>query len=90
MKDELLPPNPENGREQSTISWEFDFSKKDSHVCHDEHHYNYLSIPWDAFKPTYRGKPKADTKPLAKDNIKRVSMMMRRYVSSPFAVAVIH
>jgi len=80
LKDEILPPNPDNGREQSVVSWEFDFSKKDSHACDNQPRFHSIAIPWSALKPTYRGKPKPDAKPLAKDDVKRVSIMMRRYL----------
>ena len=36
-------------------------------------------IPWDKFKPTYRGKEKKDAQPLNLKTIKRMSIMMRRY-----------
>ena len=67
VKDEVLPKRPD-GREQSTVSWEYDFTgnKLDLH------------IPWKDLKPTYRGKPKPDAKPLDLASIKRVSIMMRR------------
>lgn len=70
LKDELLPKSP-NGREQSTVSWEYDF-KSDSDG-------GKVYIHWDDFKPTYRGREKKDTKPLDLQHIKRISFMMRRY-----------
>lgn len=69
LKDEVLPKRPD-GREQSTVSWEYDF------VCQDTD----LFIPWGEFKPTYRGKPKSDADSLDLEDIKRVSIMMRRFV----------
>lgn len=69
LKDELLPKSP-NGREQSTISWEYDFEPtKDERVY----------IHWNDFKPTYRGREKGDAEPLNLKQIKRISLMMRRY-----------
>jgi hypothetical protein len=38
-----------------------------------------LFVPWHAMKPTYRGKPKDDAPPLNKKDVKRFSLMMRRY-----------
>ncbi|EQB55292.1 complex I intermediate-associated protein 30 [Colletotrichum gloeosporioides Cg-14] len=67
VKDEILPPR-DDGRDQSTISWEYDF------VCDP----GDVKILWSDFKPTYRGKPKPDAKPLDLSNIKRISFMMRR------------
>ncbi|OHE94522.1 complex I intermediate-associated protein 30 [Colletotrichum orchidophilum] len=68
IKDELLPPR-EDGRDQSTISWEFDFVPEAGEV----------KIPWEHFKPTYRGRDKPDVKPLDVTNIKRISFMMRSF-----------
>lgn len=41
-----------------------------------------LYIPWSSLKPTYRGKPKDDAGKLKLKNVKRFSIMSRRYVSS--------
>ena len=72
LKDELLPQSP-NGREQSTISWEYDFRVgKDG---------EQILIRWKDFKPTFRGKEKPDAKPLDLLNVRRISIMMRRYIS---------
>jgi len=71
LKDTILPQRPD-GREQSTISWEYDFvpgSNEDTIV-----------MPLEAFAPTYRGKPKQDADPLDLTRIKRMSFMMRRLV----------
>lgn len=76
LKDEVLPRMPD-GREQSTVSWEYDFvSPKEG----DED--QVLYVPWDDFKPTYRGKPKPDAPILDLANVRRISLMMRRYVAS--------
>jgi hypothetical protein len=71
MRDTILKPNPDNGREQSTISWEHDFvsSKRGS-----------VTLNFEGFKPFYRGKLAEDAKPLSLDRIKRFSIMARRYV----------
>jgi hypothetical protein len=69
LKDTLLPKSP-NGREQSTVSWEYDFNgdKEGSKVF----------VKWDNFAPTYRGREQKDAKPLDLKNVKRISLMMRR------------
>lgn len=68
LKDEILPKSP-NGREQSTVTWEYDFQPtKDEKVY----------VRWNDFKPTYRGREKADAEPLNLKDIKRISLMMRR------------
>ena len=75
LKDELLPPDPATGRDQSTISYEYDFEiaagkadGKDGSVC----------IGWNDLKATYRGKDKEDAPPINRHKIKRMSLMMRR------------
>jgi hypothetical protein len=92
IKDELLPPNPDNGREQSTISYEYDFdflSDSGSPVGNMEATPEslvgtvlanpYIIIPWREFKATYRGKEKKDAPALDTKSIKRFGIMMRRF-----------
>lgn len=79
LKDELLPVDPDTGREQSSISYEVDFelppqSEPDHARDRD------VFVPWSAFNATYRGKPKKDAKPIDLKKIKRISIMMRRCV----------
>ncbi|KZM24451.1 uncharacterized protein EKO05_0001518 [Ascochyta rabiei] len=69
LKDEILPPM-DDGREQSTISYEYDFSAAGNYS---------VVIPWSELKPTYRGKEKNDTSPLNTKSIKRWSFMMRSF-----------
>jgi len=68
IKDELLEKSP-NGREQSTISWEFDFKGEGKQE---------LFIPWGKLKATYRGREDKDAKNLDLKSVKRISLMMRR------------
>ncbi|ETS78194.1 hypothetical protein PFICI_10256 [Pestalotiopsis fici W106-1] len=69
LKDQELPKRPD-GREQSTVSWEYDFTHEKDHKAF---------VPWSAFKPTYRGKPKSDAEPLDLKSVRRVSIMMRSF-----------
>lgn len=90
MKDTILPPDPETGREQSTVSWEYDFRAQDPEATQyeqqrqdlssGERDLKLISIPWNKFKPTYRGREVADPEPLKTNHVRRVSIMMRRYV----------
>ncbi|ORY61331.1 CIA30 family protein [Pseudomassariella vexata] len=73
LKDETLPKRPD-GREQSTVSWEYDFVPNCNH--------GELFVPWDDFKPTYRGRPKADAPALDLANVRRISLMMRSFFGS--------
>lgn len=70
LKDETLPKRPD-GREQSSISWEYDFVPRGGGG-------GPVTIPFTAFQPTYRGKAKPDAKPLDLKDVKRISFMMRR------------
>jgi hypothetical protein len=79
LKDELLPKSP-NGREQSTVSWEYDF-KGDQNGAK-------VFVHWNDFKATYRGREKKDAKPLDLKHVKRISLMMRRYVGSDVSISV--
>lgn len=76
LKDELLPRNPENGREQATISWEYDFAVAEDAAQAES---SFVFIPWKELKPTYRGKEKEGAKKLDTKSIRRFSIMMRRY-----------
>jgi hypothetical protein len=76
LKDSLLPPNPDSGREQSTVSHEYDFmiptaKSEDSNIT--------IFIPWDEYTATYRGKKKEDAPSLDLHNIKRISLMNRSF-----------
>jgi len=77
IKDDLLPPDEKTGREQSTISWECDFSLPPD-AEPDDSFDKAIFIPWKAFTPTYRGKPRADADPIDLKHIKR-------FVTSPHA-----
>jgi hypothetical protein len=79
FKDTILPPNPDNGREQSTISWEFDFEVPQASSAGHSNDPIKLLVPWRRFKATYRGKEKGDTKPPNLASVKRISIMMRRH-----------
>ncbi|KAK7931466.1 hypothetical protein PG985_002178 [Apiospora marii] len=76
LKDEEVPKRPD-GRDQSTVSWEYDFvSPKDGDGGKDD---QVLFVPWGDFKPTYRGKPKPDAPGLDLANVRRISLMMRSF-----------
>lgn len=75
VKDEILPPGGD-GREQSTVSWEYEFR-----VDGEGEGGKRVWIPWGELKATYRGKEKRDAKPIELGGVRRFSLMMRRYVS---------
>ncbi|KAF2833214.1 CIA30-domain-containing protein [Ophiobolus disseminans] len=69
IKDEILPVD-EGGREQSTISYEYDFTDAGAEG---------LYVPWSSLKPTYRGKEKYNAKKVNLKNVKRFSIMSRSF-----------
>jgi hypothetical protein len=77
IKDEILPQSP-GGREQSTISYEYDFQVTKT----TSKELTVIFMPWNELKATYRGKEKEDAPKLNSKSIKRFSIMMRRYVTS--------
>ncbi|KAI1109309.1 NADH:ubiquinone oxidoreductase intermediate-associated protein 30 [Nemania sp. NC0429] len=82
VKDEILPKRVD-GREQSTVSWEYDFAGSAGE----------LDIRWLDLKPTYRGRPRPDAKPLDLASIKRISIMMRSFFGEqggPFELELRH
>ena len=91
LKDELLPRDPGSGREQATISYEYDFAISESiGSCQSEKSGARVFIPWSRFKPTYRGKEKKNAQQLNLKSIRRISVMMRRYVASRVFPALYH
>ena len=74
LKDRLLPPDPDTGREQSTVSYECDL-RLDRESSRTE---VTIFIPWKDFTATYRGKEKKDAPRIDTSHIKRFSLMNRR------------
>ncbi|EME88004.1 uncharacterized protein MYCFIDRAFT_48226 [Pseudocercospora fijiensis CIRAD86] len=78
LKDKLLPPDPENGREQASISYECDFELPPQTKPGPAHE-RFVFIPWSSFNATYRGRLKKDAKPINLKKVKRMSIMMRSF-----------
>ncbi|KAF2706641.1 CIA30-domain-containing protein [Pleomassaria siparia CBS 279.74] len=76
LKDAILPRNPDNGREQSTTSYEYDFDVSEDAALAKT---SFVYMSWERFVPTYRGKEKKDAPSLDTKNIKRLSIMMRSF-----------
>ena len=75
LKDDVLPRDSATGREQASVSWEYNFrvgAKKDQKKD------LLIFVPWSHFKPTYRGKDMKDVDSLDTQSIKRLSLMCRR------------
>lgn len=75
LKDQLLSPNLATGRDQSTISYKYDFQ-----VAMERGEDKTVSayISWKDLKATYRGKEENDALPLNTGSKKRMSFTMRR------------
>ncbi|KAJ5549014.1 hypothetical protein N7513_006248 [Penicillium frequentans] len=81
LKDEILPKRSD-GREQSTVSWEFDFKATEEK----------LFVRFSDLRPTYRGREKRDVEPLDLKNIKRFGIMMRSFFGDqegPFELGIV-
>lgn len=76
-KDDLAAPNQDNGREQASISWEFDFTTSTASTT-EGCAQRSIFAKWSDFKPTYRGKEQKNAKELNVGKIKRFSIMVRR------------
>ncbi|KAK7511604.1 complex I intermediate-associated protein 30-domain-containing protein [Phyllosticta citriasiana] len=77
IKNQLLPRDPDTGREQSTISYEFDFDITELSVEHNQT--VALFIPWKEFRATYRGREDHDAPKIDLKNIKRFGIMIRSF-----------
>ncbi|KAF7505839.1 hypothetical protein GJ744_000414 [Endocarpon pusillum] len=76
LKDELLDPDPESGRERASVNWEVDFRVPERKVEEEEEEEEVVVVdgkgrrkegragavymPWKDFKPTYRGREMKD------------------------------
>ncbi|OJD38764.1 cia30 family protein [Diplodia corticola] len=76
IKNELLPPDPDTGREQSTISYEYDFVAPPTNMTGAT---STVFVPWEDFKATYRGREDPDAPPIDLTDIKRFSVMTRSF-----------
>ncbi|KAK4190817.1 NADH:ubiquinone oxidoreductase [Podospora australis] len=80
LKDTVLPKRPD-GREQSTLSWEIDFSLAEpgssTGTLSDQ---EKVQLLFKDFRATYRGKPVDEPEsPLDLGGIKRISIMIRSF-----------
>ncbi|KPI38808.1 uncharacterized protein AB675_5944 [Cyphellophora attinorum] len=72
LKDDLLPER-DDGREQSTVSWEYDFVAAASAArANGLAKHQTVFIPWHSFTATYRGKPMRDAGRPNVASIKRI------------------
>lgn len=74
LKDESTAGKREDGREKAGINWEVEIRAEKEGVS--------VWKPWREFKATYRGKEKEDAGNLNTRKIKRIGLMMRRWVKA--------
>ncbi|CAI7571118.1 unnamed protein product [Penicillium glandicola] len=70
LTDEIPQRRPD-GREQSALVWEYDF-------CANETGHTVRML-WKDLRPTYRGKPVEDARPLDLSHIRRFRIMIRSF-----------
>ena len=75
-----------DGRDQASLSWEAKFPTKEGRNENDEREAGEAEkktravwLPWENFKPTYRGRESPGKEELDKGNITTVGIMMRSY-----------
>ena len=79
LKDEERKEKRDDGREQSSLSWEYDFRVPSSAGSAKPTEETHFWIPWSEFKPTFRGREKKDAGPLKTGSVTRFSIMMRSF-----------
>ena len=77
VKDEVPQTRRDDGREFSSVNWEYDFKIGDGSVGNEQT--VKVWVPWSGFKATYRGREKKDAEPLKKADIRRFSLMTRSF-----------
>lgn len=92
LKDEENTGKRDDGREKAGISWEVEFKtgqkkeavnrKGDDSETSEKGRTTSTTVwvPWEDFKATYRGKEQKDAGKLKTGEVRRVGIMMRRYV----------
>ncbi|KAJ6114812.1 hypothetical protein N7486_000590 [Penicillium sp. IBT 16267x] len=81
LKDEIPPKRPD-GREQSTVSWEFDFRATRQKIF----------VRFEDFRATFRGRDRDDVGQLDLKNVKRFGIMMRSFFGDqegPFKLGIV-
>ncbi|GIJ85131.1 hypothetical protein Asppvi_003987 [Aspergillus pseudoviridinutans] len=69
LKDKLLHKRPD-GREQSTISWEYNLRPADK---------ANVRVRWEDLRATYRGREAEGAEPLDLKNVKQITIMIRSF-----------
>ena len=92
-----MPGKRDGEREKAGISWEVEFragqkkeAEKEEGVGSDtskrgEPVSSMVWVPWKDFTATYRGKEQKDAGKLKTGEVRKVGIMMRRYVDPAFS-----
>lgn len=75
----------DDGRKKASISWEVRFkdsSEAQGGISFDSNNVKIFWFPWASFEATFRGKKVEDAGPLNREEIIKVGLMMRRFVTS--------
>ncbi|KAH9817051.1 complex I intermediate-associated protein 30-domain-containing protein [Melampsora americana] len=91
------PAGPDvDGRRQSTVSYEFDFTLPATNPTSDSEPpldwMRSIPIPFSELRATYRGRPKPDAKKFDPSHITALSIMCRSFFdgqSGPFSLAIV-
>lgn len=85
LKDEILGPDEGSGRERASVSWEVDFRVPKAGLMEEDEEKGktkggkVIFMPWNDFRPTYRGREMKDVKkPIDLKAVRRMSLMTRR------------
>lgn len=74
VKDTVPEDKRGTGREKASVNWEYDFEAGEDK--------SEIWVPWSSFKAVYRGVEKPDAAPLRTEDVKRFTLMFRRYAIS--------
>ena len=77
LRDEKEQEKRSDGRGKAGISWEVKFKPADCNIRAGDS-CRYMTLPWQRFRATYRGKEVESPAKLKTDEIRRIGFMMRR------------
>lgn len=87
LKDAANSQRGQDGREKAGFSWEAEFRANDelkeedgeNRAGAEEKEAQAVWLPWEDFKPTFRGRETTGGEKLDRSNITTVGIMMRSY-----------
>ena len=87
LKDAENSPRGADGKEKTGFSWEAEFRANDelkqkpgeNDATAEEKDTQEVYLPWEGFKPTFRGRETKGEEKLDRSNITTIGIMMRSY-----------